>query len=117
MKKARISAWILALALVFSCAALLAACGDSPETTSPDTSESVPASSDVATASPEGDLDVTASEPVRDEVIIGFDSIPQSFDPLTTSGHGSYVSLFYSTLVALNSDVEVIPDLAESYTV
>ncbi|MDR2421155.1 MAG: hypothetical protein LBD49_03500, partial [Oscillospiraceae bacterium] len=111
MKKARISAWLLALALVFSSVALLAACGGSPETpSSPDASESVP-------TSPEGDSDVTASEPVRDEVIIGFDSIPTGFDPLTTSGHGSYVSLFYSTLVALNSDVEVIPDLAESYTV
>jgi peptide/nickel transport system substrate-binding protein len=110
MKKSRIPAWILSLALIFSSAALLAACGDSPETPSGDVSGS-------ASATPAGGEDVSGGGSARDEVIIGFDSIPQSFDPLTTSGHGSYVPLFYSTLVALNSDVEVIPDLAESYTV
>jgi peptide/nickel transport system substrate-binding protein len=53
----------------------------------------------------------------KTEVTIGFPGIPSNFDPLTTSGHGSYVALFYSALVALDADVNIIPDLAESWTV
>lgn len=53
----------------------------------------------------------------RTEVTIGFPDIPSGFDPLTISGHGSYVPLLYSTLVALDPDMNVTPDLAESYAV
>jgi peptide/nickel transport system substrate-binding protein len=55
--------------------------------------------------------------PAKDEVTIGFPDIPSGFDPLVTSGHGSCVPLLYSTLVALDADVNVVPDLAESYAV
>jgi peptide/nickel transport system substrate-binding protein len=53
----------------------------------------------------------------KDEVVIGFPGIPSNFDPLVTSGHGSYVPLLYSSLVALDADMNIVPDLAESYTI
>ncbi|MDR0671744.1 MAG: ABC transporter substrate-binding protein [Oscillospiraceae bacterium] len=55
--------------------------------------------------------------PTKHEVTIGFPGIPSGFDPLVTSGHGSYVPLLYSTLVALDADMHVVPDLAERYTI
>lgn len=67
-----------------------------------------------------GDADkgsTTSTGSTKDEVTIGFPGIPSGFDPFTVSGHGSFVPLLYSTLVALDKDVNVVPDLATGYSV
>ncbi|GHU37093.1 ABC transporter substrate-binding protein [Clostridia bacterium] len=95
---------LLALALMTT---LFAACTQTPDssgTTSADLTQSQGETSN-------------APDTAKTEVTIGFPGIPSSFDPLVTSGHGSYVPLLYSTLVALDSDVNVVPDLAENWTV
>jgi peptide/nickel transport system substrate-binding protein len=58
-----------------------------------------------------------APAPARDDVTIGFPGIPSNFDPLMTSGHGSFVPLLFSALVRLDADANVVPDLAEAYSV
>ncbi len=57
----------------------------------------------------------TAEPHVKDEVIIGFPSIPSNYDPL--NGFTNGVQLLFSALVQTNSDMEVVPDLAESYEI
>ncbi|MDR0446460.1 MAG: ABC transporter substrate-binding protein [Oscillospiraceae bacterium] len=101
MKKSSLKTIIAALLAAALLCALAAACGgDAASNTDPS-----------ATPTP------TDSVGKKDEVIIGFPGIPSGFDPLVTAGHGSYVPLLFSTLVALDADVNVIPDLAESYEV
>lgn len=71
----------------------------------------------IAGCSPSAGTPEDASAGLKTEVTIGFPDIPSNFDPFMASGHGSFVPLLFSTLVALNSDVEIVPDLAESYSV
>jgi peptide/nickel transport system substrate-binding protein len=59
--------------------------------------------------------DQTGAPVVKDEVTIGFPSIPSNYDPL--NGFSNGVQLLYSALVQTNVNMEVIPDLAESYTI
>ncbi|MDR1061085.1 MAG: ABC transporter substrate-binding protein [Clostridiales bacterium] len=49
------------------------------------------------------------------EVVIGFPSIPSNYDPL--NGFASGVQLLYSALVQTDADMNVVPDLAESWEV
>ena len=49
------------------------------------------------------------------EVTIGFSSIPSNYDPL--NGFSNGVQILYSALVQTNTDMDVIPDLAESYNI
>jgi len=60
-----------------------------------------------------------AADDRRDEVVIGFPSIPAHFDPLGGfgGGHGSGMRLLFSTLVELNADLEIVSDLALSHEV
>ncbi|MDR1440514.1 MAG: ABC transporter substrate-binding protein, partial [Clostridiales bacterium] len=51
----------------------------------------------------------------RDEVVIGFPSVPSNYDPL--DGFSSGVQLLYSALVQTDADMNVVPDLAESWEV
>lgn len=53
--------------------------------------------------------------PARDEVTVGFPSVPSSFDPL--NGFANGVQLLFSALVQTTADMEIAPDLAVSYTV
>lgn len=57
----------------------------------------------------------------RESVVIGFPEIPPSFDPLSSFSlgvHGTYwVQILYSGLVQTDADMEIIPDLAESWEV
>ena len=60
------------------------------------------------------------TEPAKNEVIIGFPDIPAHFDPLLDfggGGHGAGARLIFSTLVEVDADQNIIPDLAESYTI
>ena len=70
------------------------------------------------TKQPEAQAQVEGS--LRDEVIIGFPSIPAHFDPLQGfggDGHGSGMRLIFSALVEIDADFNVVPDLAESYAI
>ncbi|MDR1642143.1 MAG: ABC transporter substrate-binding protein [Clostridiales bacterium] len=110
-------------ALLFALVIALAGCAKAalpeesatvPESSAPDLSASNSSASDSsAQAAPAAPQEPQA----KTEVTIGFPGIPSNFDPLATSGHGSFVPLLYSTLVALDSDVNVVPDLAESYEI
>jgi peptide/nickel transport system substrate-binding protein len=51
----------------------------------------------------------------RDEVVIGFPSIPTHFDPL--KGFSSGNQLLFSTLVTVDANQNVVADLAESYQI
>lgn len=56
----------------------------------------------------------------RDEalVLLGGDPLPRSLDPaLTTGSAGGYIGLLYSGLVRLSPDLQVVPELAETWTV
>jgi len=76
----------------------LAACGSSAQK-----SESqLPAEIDTATDA-------------KTEVTIGFPSIPTHFDPLQGFSNGAQI--LFSTLVTTDVNMNVVPDLAESYTV
>jgi peptide/nickel transport system substrate-binding protein len=62
----------------------------------------------------------TAKEPaatrtISNDVVIGFSSVPAHFDPL--NGFSNGVQILYSALVQTDADMNVVPDLAESYTV
>ncbi|MDR2615996.1 MAG: ABC transporter substrate-binding protein [Oscillospiraceae bacterium] len=101
---------VIAIAVILALSlALLAACGGS-QSSNTNTS---PSPSDTA-ETPTGD-DVT-----RDEVVIGFSSIPSSYDPLAgDQGHGfsNGIQLIFSALVQTDADMNIVPDLAESYSV
>ena len=51
---------------------------------------------------------------VKDEIVIGFTSVPKHFDPLQGA---SASTLLFSALVRTDADMKVIPDLAESYEI
>ena len=53
------------------------------------------------------------------EVVIGFPSIPEHFDPLQGFGgnHGSGTQLLYSTLVEIDADMKIVCDLARDYSI
>ncbi|MDR0730764.1 MAG: ABC transporter substrate-binding protein [Treponema sp.] len=51
----------------------------------------------------------------KDEVIIGFSSIPVHYDPL--QGFGTSGQLIFSTLVETDADMNIVPDLASAYTI
>ena len=51
----------------------------------------------------------------KNEVKIGFPSIPSNFDPL--NGFSNGVQIMYSALVKTDKDMKIVPDLAESYTI
>lgn len=56
----------------------------------------------------------------RDETLVlqGGDPIPEGLDPAQQTGSAAgYVGLLYSGLVQLNSSLQVVPDLAESWEV
>ena len=60
------------------------------------------------------------AEPSKNEVIIGFPDIPAHFDPLMDfggGGHGAGARLIFSTLVEVDADNNIKPDLAESYSI
>ncbi|MDR1217758.1 MAG: ABC transporter substrate-binding protein [Oscillospiraceae bacterium] len=81
-------ALLLSLSLLMSLSAILAACGG-------------------------GDNNV--SDGRGSEVTIGFTSIPSNYDPL--NGFTNGVQLLFSALVQTDADMNVVPDLAESYDV
>jgi peptide/nickel transport system substrate-binding protein len=51
----------------------------------------------------------------KTEVIIGFTSVPSSFDPL--NGFSSGVQLLFSALVQTDVDMNIVSDIAESYSI
>jgi len=51
----------------------------------------------------------------KDEVTIGFTSIPSNFDPLNGFTNGGQI--LYAALVQTNADMEVVADLATDYTI
>ncbi|MDR0818210.1 MAG: ABC transporter substrate-binding protein [Oscillospiraceae bacterium] len=55
----------------------------------------------------------------KNEVIIGFTNIPSHFDPLQGFGADGHSGgqLIFSTLVETDADMNIVPDLAASYTV
>ncbi|MDR1775257.1 MAG: ABC transporter substrate-binding protein [Actinomycetes bacterium] len=61
----------------------------------------------------------TGTSAHNDQVTIGFPNIPEHFDPLQgygTSGHDGG-QLIFSTLVATDADMHIVPDLATDYTI
>lgn len=55
----------------------------------------------------------SSPSPVKDEVIIGFTSMPAHFDPIM--GFGTDGQLIFSTLVETDADMNIIPELASEY--
>jgi peptide/nickel transport system substrate-binding protein len=55
----------------------------------------------------------------RPAILIGFPELPEHFDPLQDfgGGHGSGTKLIFSTLVEMDADTNIVPDLAQSYTI
>ncbi|MDR3173299.1 MAG: ABC transporter substrate-binding protein [Treponema sp.] len=68
----------------------------------------LPAAGNRAKASP-------AQSAAKNEVIIGFSSIPTHYDPL--QGFGTGGQLIFSTLVETDAEMNIVPDLARDYTV
>ncbi|MFP3154790.1 ABC transporter substrate-binding protein [Lachnospiraceae bacterium ZAX-1] len=96
---------------------LLTACGNSAQTPSTDLTslDSSPADSSADLTSAPAQTTATT----KNEVTIGFPNIPEHFDPLQgfgASGH-SGGQLIFSTLIETDADMNIVPDLAESYTV
>jgi peptide/nickel transport system substrate-binding protein len=56
-----------------------------------------------------------STEVPKNEVIIGFTSVPSHFDPL--QGFGANGQLIFSTLVDTDSQMNIVTDLASEYTV
>ncbi len=51
-------------------------------------------------------------------VLMGFDPDPENIDPATTlNGAGGYSGLLFSGLVRLSPDLQIVPDLAENWTI
>ncbi|MDR3271102.1 MAG: ABC transporter substrate-binding protein [Peptococcaceae bacterium] len=99
---------LLALPLLASCASKGGA-----QTTEPPEITGNPPPATREPNSPNADDEAAA---VKTEVTIGI-SPPSNFDPLVAAGHGTYVKLIYSSLVEFDSDVNIVPDLAESYSI
>jgi len=107
---------LLALLLAVIMLLALTACGsagtgntETPQASqnSAGTTETKPAE-DSASAQP-------AAEEKKDEVVIGFTSVPSNYDPL--NGFSSGVQILYSALVQTNSAMDVVADLATDYTI
>ena len=105
MKKRSILSLLLALLLMLS---LFTACAkkDEPSTTTSTT--------DPATTSDTEPTTAPDTEPEKSELTIGFTSVPSNFDPLQGT---STTVLLFSALVQTDANMNVIPDLAESYSV
>ena len=102
-----LTAFLLILTMLFS----LTACGNSAFPPADDTDQP-------STSNPESDgvtSEADKEHTTKDEVVIGFTSVPSSYDPL--NGFYNGVQILYSALVQTNSDMEVIADLATEYTV
>lgn len=102
-----LTAFLLILTMLFS----LTACGNSTSTPADDTekpSASTPESTETAS-------EAEKETATRDEVVIGFTSVPSNYDPL--NGFYNGVQILYSALVQTNADMEVVADLATEYTV
>ena len=104
MKNKKLLSLLLVMALAIS---MLAACS-TQKTPTPTATPTA-----TATAAPE-ETPTTTPEPAKTELTIGFTSIPSSFDPLQGT---STTPLLFSTLVQTDTDMNVVPDLAESYSV
>ena len=105
MKKRCILSLLLALLLMLS---LFTACAKKDE---PSTTTSTP---DPATTSDTEPTTAPDTEPEKSELTIGFTSVPSNFDPLQGT---STTVLLFSALVQTDANMNVIPDLAESYSV
>jgi len=105
MKKRSILSLLLALLLMLS---LFTACAKKDE---PSTTTSTP---DPATTSDTEPTTAPDTEPEKSELTIGFTSVPSNFDPLQGT---STTVLLFSALVQTDANMNVIPDLAESYSV
>lgn len=57
----------------------------------------------------------TAEPSQKDEVIIGFTSIPSNYDPL--NGFTSGIQIMYSALLQTDTQMRVVPDLAADYSI
>lgn len=102
-----LTAFLLILTMLFS----LTACGNSAFPPADDTDQP-------STSNPESDgvtSEADKEHTTKDEVVIGFTSVPSNYDPL--NGFYNGVQILYSALVQTNSDMEVIADLATEYTV
>lgn len=102
-----LTAFLLILTMLFS----LTACGNSASSPADNTdkpSTSAPESSGTTF----GENKETAA---KDEVVIGFTSVPSNYDPL--NGFYNGVQILYSALVQTNANMEVVADLATDYNV
>jgi len=110
MKNRKLLSLLLVLALTMS---LLAACApqnNSDPTAMPEATAGT-GTETPATSAPEVTDEL---EPAKTELTIGFTSVPSGFDPLQGT---STTPLLFSTLVQTDANMEVVPDLAESYSV
>jgi peptide/nickel transport system substrate-binding protein len=112
MKK--LFALLLSLSLLMSLSAILAACGGGGDNNVSD------GRGDANVSDGRGDADI--SDGRGSEVTIGFTSIPSNYDPLGGFANGAHgftngVQLLFSALVQTDADMNIAPDLAESYTV
>ena len=57
----------------------------------------------------------TAEPSQKDEVIIGFTSVPSNYDPL--NGFTSGIQIMYSALLQTDTQMRVVPDLAADYSI
>ena len=102
-----LTAFLLILTMLFS----LTACGNSAFPPADDTDQP-------STSNPESDgvtSEADKEHTTKDEVVIGFTSVPSNYDPL--NGFYNGVQILYSALFQTNSYMEVIADLATEYTV
>lgn len=104
MNAKKILALLLALVTVLS----LAACSKPQQT------------AEAPTAAPGATEAAEATAPVqeavaKDEVTIGFSSVPSNYDPL--NGFTSGIQIMFAALVQTNEKMEVVADLASDYTV
>ena len=105
MKK--ITAFLLILTMLFS----LTACGNSASSPADNTDQP-------SASNPESDgvtSEAVKENATKDEVVIGFTSVPSNYDPL--NGFYNGVQILYSALVQTNADMEVVADLATEHTV
>ena len=111
MKNRKLLSLLLVLALTMS---LLAACApqnNSDPTATP--TESTASTGPAATGTPAPEK-TPEPKPLKTELTIGFTNVPSGFDPLQGT---STTPLLFSTLVQTDANMEVVPDLAESYSV
>ncbi|MDR2359955.1 MAG: ABC transporter substrate-binding protein [Oscillospiraceae bacterium] len=112
MKKLISFALILTLSLALF--AMLTGCTENATTENDPVETSDAAPTGEAAAPTDEDDDTGQPLPVKDELIIGFTSIPTHFDPLQS---GSAGVLLFSSLIAADADMNIVPDLAESWEI